>query len=255
MVEMAGNEEERLQIRPSPKARNCFNNYLKWKDKLRENCYKRVREDRSRLLWKLRCTNDQPHKDLIKSSLEDIVSNEIQKFKHSYHSESFGNSKSSLAPDDTIWEYHGIHEAYQGDCEEMLLEMQRIFYEDLRIEKIKEQVSNETWEDEEDEYLARAVYEHMKLNDKDGKEVWCPICKQGELKENCHHIYCPPCGLLLNRDDEVNLEVLRNRLGEAHSDHLDQECRLKPEFCVETRFNLTALYITCRGCGMFEVVI
>ncbi|XP_047252891.1 uncharacterized protein LOC107842637 isoform X2 [Capsicum annuum] len=63
MVEMAGNEEERLQIRPSPKARNCFNNYLKWKDKLRENCYKRVREDRSRLLWKLRCTNDQPHKD------------------------------------------------------------------------------------------------------------------------------------------------------------------------------------------------
>jgi hypothetical protein len=23
----------------------------------------------------------------------------------------------------------------------------------------------ETWEDEEDEYLARAVYEHMKLND------------------------------------------------------------------------------------------
>ncbi|PHU07163.1 hypothetical protein BC332_23652 [Capsicum chinense] len=140
--------------------------------------------------------------DLIKSSLEDIVSNEIQKFKHSYHSESFGNSKSSVAPDDTIWEYNGLHEAYQGDCEEMLLEMQRIFYEDLRIEKIKEQVSNETWEDEEDEYLARAVYEHMKLNDKDGKEVWCPICKQGELKENCHHIYCPPCGLLLNRDDE-----------------------------------------------------
>lgn len=75
--------------------------------------------------------------DLIKSSLEDIVSNEIQKFKHSYHSESFGNSKSSVAPDDTIWEYNGLHEAYQGDCEEMLLEMQRIFYEDLRIEKIK----------------------------------------------------------------------------------------------------------------------
>jgi len=31
---------------------------------------------------------------------------------------------------------------------------------------LAEQVSNETWEDEEDEYLARAVYEHMNLNEK-----------------------------------------------------------------------------------------
>lgn len=241
--------------RPSLKAQSCFNNYPKWKDKLRENCYTRVRQDRTRLLWKLRFANHQPHKYLIKSSLEDIVSDEIRKFKHSYQSESFGNSKLPLAPDDIIWEYSGLHEAYQGDCEEMLLEMQRIFYEDLRIEETKEQVTNETWEDEEDEYLACAVYEHMNLNEKGGKEVWCPICKQGELKENSHHIYCSPCGLRLNRDDEVNLEVLRDRLGEAHSDHLDKGCRLKPKFCVEARFSLTALYITCQGCGTFEVVI
>ncbi|XP_060202987.1 uncharacterized protein LOC132631430 [Lycium barbarum] len=253
---MGEDEDQRLQIRPSLKSQTCFNNYPKWKDKLRENCYKRVREDRSRLVWKLRLANHQPHhQDLIKSSLEDIVSDEIQKFKHSYQSESFDNSKFSLALDDTVWEYNGLHEAYQGDCEEMLLEMQRIFYEDLRMEETKEQVPIETWEDEEDEYLARAVYEHMNINEKDGKEVWCPICKQGDLKENCHHIYCSLCGLMLNRDDEVNLEVLRNRLGEAHSDHLDRGCRLKPKFCVETRFNLTALYITCQGCGMFEVVI
>ncbi|KAK4370320.1 hypothetical protein RND71_009795 [Anisodus tanguticus] len=136
---MAGDEEQRLQIqiRPSLKAQTCFNNYPKWKHKLRENCYRRVREDRSRRLWKLRLSNDQPHKDLIKSSLEDIVSDEIQKFKHSYQSESFDNSKFSLAPDDTIWEYNGLHEAYQGDCEEMLLEMQRIFYEDLNMEETK----------------------------------------------------------------------------------------------------------------------
>ncbi|XP_059305092.1 uncharacterized protein LOC132056769 [Lycium ferocissimum] len=253
---MGGDEDERLQIRPSLKSQTCFNNYPKWKDKLREKCYKRVREDRSRLVWKLRLANHQPHhQDLIKSSLEDIVSDEIQKFKHSYQSESFDNSKFSLAPDDTVWEYNGLHEAYQGDCEEMLLEMQRIFYEDLRMEETKEQVPIETWEDEEDEYLARAVYEHMNINEKGGKEVWCPICKQGDLKENCHHICCSLCGLRLNRDDEVNLEALRNRLGEAHSDHLDRGCRLKPKFCVETRFNLTALYITCQGCGMFEVVI
>lgn len=242
-------------MRPSLKAQSCFNNYPKWKDKLRENCYRRIREDRTRLLWKLRSANHHPRKDLIKSSLEDIVSDEIQKFKYSYQCETFGNSKFFTALDDAIWEYNGLHEAYQGDCEEMLLEMQRIFYEDLRMEETKEQVSNETWEDEEDEYLARAVYEHMNLNEKGGKEVWCPICKQGELKENCHQIYCSPCGLRLNKDDEVNLEVLRNRLGEAHSVHLAQGCRLKPKFCAETRFDPTVLYITCEACNMFEVVI
>ncbi|WMV46360.1 hypothetical protein MTR67_039745 [Solanum verrucosum] len=233
---MAGNEEERVQIRDSLKAQSCFNNYPKWKEKLRENCYTRVREDRSRLLWKLRFANNQPHKDLVKSSLEDIVSDEIQKFKHSYQSETFDNYKFSLSLDDAIWQYDGLHEAYQGDCDEMLLEMQRIFYEDLRMEETK-------------------VYEHMNLNEKAGKEVWCPICKQAKLKEDCHHIYCSLCGLRLNRDDEVNLEVLRNRLDEAHSDHLDQGCRLKSKFCVETRFDLTALYITCQGCNMFEIVM
>lgn len=75
--------------------------------------------------------------DLVKSSLEDIVFDEIQKFKHSYQSETFDNSKFSLALDDGIWQYDGLHEAYQGDCEEMLLEMQRIFYEDLRMEETK----------------------------------------------------------------------------------------------------------------------
>lgn len=42
------------------------------------------------------------------------------------------NSVSS-APDE-LWEYSGLQDAYQGECEEILLEMQRIFYEDLRRE-------------------------------------------------------------------------------------------------------------------------
>lgn len=36
---------------------------------------------------------------------------------------------------DALWEYDGLHTAYQGECEEILLEMQRIFYEDLRTEQ------------------------------------------------------------------------------------------------------------------------
>jgi hypothetical protein len=37
-----------------------------------------------------------------------------------------------------LWEYDGLHDAYQGECEEILLEMQKIFYEDLRDETTRE---------------------------------------------------------------------------------------------------------------------
>lgn len=43
-------------------------------------------------------------------------------------------SAAAAEPNDIIWEYDGLDSAYQGECEEILIEMQRIFYEDLRSE-------------------------------------------------------------------------------------------------------------------------
>lgn len=37
-VEMSGDEEQRLRIRPSLKAQSSFNNYPKWKDKVFSLC-------------------------------------------------------------------------------------------------------------------------------------------------------------------------------------------------------------------------
>jgi hypothetical protein len=54
---------------------------------------------------------------------------------------------------------------------------------------------------------------------------------------------------------QLTLDFLCDRLAEAHTDHLDRGCRLKPTFCIKTEFNLTALYIMCEGCNTFEVVI
>ncbi|KAM7496318.1 hypothetical protein LguiA_020732 [Lonicera macranthoides] len=259
---MEGQEDRIHRTRPSLKAHTSFNNYPKWKDKLRENCCKRVQEDRTRLLWKtrLRDTKDQPlnHKEFIKSTLQGIVSDELRKIKDLSLEGFLGNSKPDPVTDDALWEYDGLHAAYQGECEEILLEMQRIFYEDLRtVQTGREPVScMKTWEDEEDEYLSRAVYEHMTLNDEQvQKEVWCPICKRGELQENCSIIYCNLCQLKLNRADEVTLDLLKIRLAEALAEHLERGCKLKPKFGMETRFGLTALYLECNSCNTFEVVI
>ncbi|OMO89519.1 hypothetical protein COLO4_19724 [Corchorus olitorius] len=246
--------------RPAIKTHPQFNNYSSWKEKLRENCYKRVREDRTRLLWKMRlpASDTLNQKEFIKSACQDIVSDELKKFKDSSLGDCLDSSKSVPEITDELWEYNGLHEAYQGECEEILLEMQRIFYEDLRTDSAKEEPEDqiETWEDEEAEYLARLVFEHMQLHDEQvHKRIWCPICKQGELQQNHKLISCTLCKLQLKRDDEVNLDIVRERLAEAHADHFDQGCRSKPKFCLETKFGLTALYILCEECSTFEVVI
>lgn len=107
-------KQNEITPRPSLKSDSPFNNYQLWKHKLRDNCYKRVREDRTRLLWKFRCNQ---HDDIVKSALEDIVSDEFYKMKHT---------------DDLLWDYEGPPDTtYKGECEDILLEMQRIFYQDL----------------------------------------------------------------------------------------------------------------------------
>ncbi|KAK2647480.1 hypothetical protein Ddye_014969 [Dipteronia dyeriana] len=319
------------QKQPSLKPNLRFNNHPNWKAKLRENCYKRVREDRNRLLWKMRMPTAQSltNKYLIKSAFQDIVSDELKKIKNLSSDDSLNTSSPAPAPapeaDDMLWEYDGLRSAYQGDCEEILLQMQMIFYEDLLAEPARKESDIEIWEDQEDEYLARAVYENMQLNDQVCKETWCPICKQGELLENHQRIYCNRCELKLSKDDEVhcsyiyillwdsyipvehflqqriiyaltengvnrkregtigsaddellinncktyssdsfpfhcltlqvNLDKLRIRLADAHAEHLDRGCRLRPKFCIQTRFGLTALYISCQDCNTFEVVM
>ncbi|XP_014500218.1 uncharacterized protein LOC106761205 isoform X2 [Vigna radiata var. radiata] len=191
--------------RLSLKSDSPFNNYHLWKQKFRENCYKRVRENRTRLLWKFRC-NEQQQDDTLKCALEDIVSDEFHKMKRR---------------DEVLWEYEGPPLTTCPDqYEEILLEMQRIFYEDLKSQPQELESDVEIWEHEVDEYLSRAVYEHMQLN-----------------------------------EDELTLDFLRDRLAEVHTEHLDRGCRLKPKFCMKTKFNLTALYISCEGCDTLEVVI
>lgn len=78
---------------------------------------------------------------LIKSTLQDIVSDELRKIKESSLHEKYEVPTFDTKTDDMIWEEDEISTSYQGDYEEMLLLMERIFYEDLRIEKIKKGIN------------------------------------------------------------------------------------------------------------------
>ncbi|CAN0897469.1 hypothetical protein LINGRAHAP2_LOCUS19148 [Linum grandiflorum] len=253
--------------RRSVKGKYDSNSYPIWKEKWRESCCKRVRQDRSQLIWKMRLSGakslDKQDQDSIKSALRGIVSDELKRIRQDDDDNDGGNKKLLIAQsavdndDDMLWEYDGLHDAYDGDCEEILLEMQRIFYEDLKEESnMKEsEPSADEWEDREDEYLARAVYEHMQLSNEVGKKVWCPVCMQGELLEKSKVIHCTLCSLELNKCDEVTLDRIDCRLADVHAEHFARGCRQKPKFRIRTRFGLTALYMSCQDCNVFDLVI
>lgn len=212
------------------------------KQKLRESCFRRVREERTRLLWKLRHSDceSSDQKEIINSAFQDIVSDELKKIEDSH---------------DILWEYEGPEDAYEGDSEEILLEMQHMFYNDL-ISETGSYAQAETWDEEEDEYLATLVSQNMLLNtEQEPNQIWCPICKQGEVMENHRHIYCSMCEMQLIKGEEVNLNILQERLAEVHAEHFERGCRLKPKFSVQSLYNLKALYITCEACSAFEVVV
>uniref|UniRef100_A0A0E0HEJ1 RPA-interacting protein N-terminal domain-containing protein n=2 Tax=Oryza nivara TaxID=4536 RepID=A0A0E0HEJ1_ORYNI len=185
-----------------------------WREELRSNCLKRIKEERVQFLWKKRIDGPLPASDMIKveSAVRDIISDELQKLKQ------HGDGKADQEAD-MIWEYQGPQTAkpVETESEDILLEMERLLYEDMRDEAIQIEVEAL---DEEDEYLAQAFLEHMQLTDK-----------------------------------EINLEFLRERLANVHMDHLDRGCKSAPKFCLQTMFELTALYIQCEECNTFDVVI
>lgn len=80
--------------------------------------------------------------DLIQSAFEDIISDELKKIEDSSLNDFLKSPASAPEANDVLWEYDGLHSVYQGECEEILLEMQRIFYVDYRAEPTRK---GETW--------------------------------------------------------------------------------------------------------------
>lgn len=216
----------------------------------------RAKEERSGLIWKIRSSaQDNNQKNIIHSALRNIVSDELKRIKNFSSSE---GEFSTSNDDDPLWEYDAMHVDFQDefDNEDIMIEMENALYEELKRELVKRALDGF---EEEEEYLAQAVYEKLQLDENQNNQinrVWCPVCKQGELTQSHHLICCTRCTLQLDvENDKMNLNILQDRLGQVHENHLNQGCRSTPKFCMESRFNITALYIQCQVCNTFEVVL
>lgn len=75
--------------------------------------------------------------NIMESTLRDIVSHELEKIKQSSSHENQTNLTSYN--NDFVWEFDGLNEerSTEIESEDLMLEMQRLLYEDLREEFIR----------------------------------------------------------------------------------------------------------------------
>jgi hypothetical protein len=118
-------------------------------------------------------------------------------------------------------------------------------------------------------------------------KVWCPVCKQGELRDTHNLIYCTSCTLRLDLEEDkvvifasllvfpykllfktncrglngfnlvhqITLEFLGERLVNVHMEHFDRGGKSAPKFSLQKMFGLTALYIQCDECSTLNIVV
>lgn len=229
-----------------------------WKEKFRESCLQRVKKERNRLLWKIRSAGKslQVCRDVTESAFRHILSDEITRPKQTSGSQ---HSCGGTDCDSMLWEYELIEtlsELSQEDYEELMIAMENILHEEMHTKfQEKEATLLNDFDNtcaQEDDCLATL------LGQLQGREdgLLCPICKVGNLDQIQHLIYCSCGHLRLDvQHEKVNLEFLRGRLEELLQQHYEIGCRSQPFFCTDNRFSVTALYMQCSSCEMFELVL
>lgn len=245
----------------------------RWKEKLKEVCMQRVRQERYQLLWKIRNGGQPPSmstvhnsKEVVASAFGCIVADELNKVKQTSlngqgpHVDRPNDEASGEC--DMLWQYDTMAlplpaELADEDYEELMLVMERALYDDLQAElQIQEVKLLEEYEASraiEDESLSE-LFEHWQGLQEGG--VLCPLCKARRLQQNKQVITCG-CGKfrLDTQDDQVGLEFLQQRLADVHQEHRDSGCHAQPSFSLEDRFGMAALYMTCSICRILEWVL
>ncbi|GAB4819118.1 hypothetical protein N2152v2_006164 [Parachlorella kessleri] len=263
-----------------------------WKDKLRQECFDRLRQERQLLLWAAR--GDQ---QTVQGALQQLVSDVTgelgrQEGVHvlpatppppsgeagltssssyatpgSTAGHTAGTPAAGLAPPQDV-DYHLTDEEYL----ELMQALEASLLEDKLLEEAAYLDGLEQAELEQavDAYLAVQQQQQQQQQAHAGREggsgaqqpaVLCPICRQAYLVEHQGVILCPRQDLRLDVAlERLTLEDLRQRLASALGAHCQRGCLAQPEFGLQQQpgglpGGPSMLCMACRQCGCFEVVL
>ncbi|GMH32433.1 hypothetical protein BSKO_00267 [Bryopsis sp. KO-2023] len=225
-----------------------------WKDKVREDCRRRAREQRDVWLGRLREARDTSlEKAIISSEIRGIVDAALaagvtEPAAMSVENEIF--EKDVAAPLNEAEYAKQINE-----FEEMLFTEFMSSYSDLRAE-----INRETLLRESDMELMPGpeglLRQRIALSEEaSSSDVVCPICRRAGLQLRDHTVSCPVDGFQIDLSMEgLGEEDFKQRLADAYRDH-NVGCGGILEFRMDERFGTPNLFAFCDECNFLQVVV
>lgn len=216
-------------------------------DELRKRCLARVREDRARLISRLRSQGGEEgdDKDMgLRAFARELIQEEAQ--ADAFAAAPPRSCSTTCAPDEAL---ELLVEPF--DEEDMLAleeEMLRILQREAVNRAVEEAEWLEQLQNEED----CALYEQHLLGG-----VPCPLCGTGRLEQREGELCCSSCMEMRTPlfDASLSLDDISDMLGLAEDRHRQSGCSLHANFGMSDKFGTSVLCQQCGHCGWSEIVL
>ena len=249
-------------------------NSTQWKESLRQDCLKRVQEQRSQLLSKYRGTKTIPRSELqqiISSNLKNKgtsesnhqvaksleFSNNHQNFSHG-PSSALNNDVSQINDKNNQAKQSGqssdveLHELSVEEYEALMADLEASLFDEMQLEEHRKIEDADL--DEISELFLNQVTLHSQPK---SLGVVCPVCRKAILTEpSLNHIHCPIDDYCIEVQQNSSClplsELVKMQIEMGLQGHID--CVHEPEFVV-MRTDEPSLFIQCHACGFCEAVL
>eukprot|EP00873_Tetraselmis_striata_P036210 jgi/Tetstr1/456474/TSEL_043198.t1 len=231
------------------------------KHRLREDCVRRVKEQREAILQHLRQQHGQEagRAEAVRSALNGIIS--------SSGGEAVGSSRLHSSGEPQALPEELSHEEYANLMS--VLEAELLMEEDMlarehqaaAIAAFEEACGMEAFADAMQ--AGQHLQEQQLMASSGTRPLLCPICETAHLVQTAHGHACGivacrnhECALRLDCAAEgLTLEHVRASLANIMAEHAATGCPAKPVFQMKADFGAASLWMGCPGCGRMQMVI
>lgn len=217
-----------------------------WKDKLRDDCKKQIREHRSQ--WIARHRTGQVDKDAVVNGIGDLVKQAMAE-----PTLTFMGSEHGAAGFDKQLSMEGFAAFEPGemytdsDISEALKSLEQQLFTELialELERIEQEQS----------MAAATLLDQAFSGHKEG--LLCPVCSQGMLVYQHGWLACSHEKFQLDlRKEGLTLECIVGRFASVYEEHGASACSGRLQFFVEEQWGTTNMLAKCSTCSAYHVVV
>lgn len=227
----------------------------RWRDQLRVECLERVKQNRTRVLQKLR-ENRLGAATTVQESMLDILDDVAS----SINPQQQPSQPGSLQPQHQAEPKRGrlhwdVQELDHEDYEQLMSEMEATLFEETSQEDLQRVEEAELAE------MAEKYMEHCRTLQSGAQEpVLCPVCQRAYLTEFLGSVHCPIDGFQIKLpfvgDRTSALLYVKDMMAEILAAHCASGCGAKPRFYASEQYTgISTLFMCCDGCKELVTVL